>query len=1225
MKFRRSICTAVLMALLLTLLVPTSVFAGEDNSSILPPYKNDLLYERTFDEGLCYPWHTCEDTGGKCSFDVVDVPGQPGNKAFAVTVLDKGQKRWSVQMRHRGLTLEQGHTYRIRLKIWADASCSAYIKIGQMGEPYEEYWNNKWTAYKLTAGKVLEIDETFIMDKPTDDTCEFTFHLGGELAANPPYTVYIDDISLYDPEYSKPVVEELKQPDVRVNQVGYLPEGKKVATVVCDSKQPVKWELKNAAGVVVLEGNTIPKGLDKDSQDNVHWIDFSEFTTEGIGYYFELPTVNSATNYSHPFDIRKDIYTQMKYDALAFFYHKRSGIAIEMPYAGGEQWTRPAGHIGIDPNKGDTNVSTWPQDDEYAGIPQKKYSKDVTGGWYDAGDHGKYVVNGGIAVWTLMNMYERAKIKGLDNWGPYKDGGMNIPEQKNGYPDILDEARWEIEFFKKMQVTEKEDASIAGMVHHKIHDYRWTALGMLPHEDPQERYLRPVSTAATLNFAATLAQSARLWQEYDPVFAADCLEKAEIAWKAALKHPDILAEYTPGSGGPGGGPYNDDYVGDEFYWAACELYVTTGKSEYKEYLMNSPHYLEMPAKMGGTNEDSGLWGCFTWGTTQGLGTVTLALVENGLPATEIQKARNNIIKAADQWLDNIEEQGYRLPIKQAEDERGGYPWGSNSFILNQMIVMGYARDFSGDSKYLDGIFDGISYLLGRNAMDQSYVTGYGERALQNPHDRFWTPQTSSKWPAPPPGIISGGPNSRFEDPTINAAVKKTTPPQKCFIDHTDSWSTNEITVNWNAPFAWVTAYLDEQYTVSETDKVTIDSPVAGERYEAGKDINISASVKSKTTVSKVEFYNGDTLISSDTTAPYTAKITGAAVGSYNLKAVAVLSDGRRIESPVTPVLVKVIVKPTVKLTAPKSNVKAYGNEFLTITATASDSDGKISRVDFLVDGKVIGSDKEAPYEYEWKAVEGEHEISVIAYDDDNAASSPSSVKIFVKQARDVKVQYMCDSTQASNQEIKGKFNIVNTGNRDYSLKDMVLRYYFTKEANSQLQFNCYYTPIGSGNLIPSFGGSGDEHYLQLEFKDVKLPAGGQTGEIQFVIRYSDNSMHDQSNDYSFDPTIKAFQDFEKVTLYKNGELVWGTPPGGIPDDPEEPEEPEQPEILYGDCNGDGRVNSTDVSVLRRYVMKENIEINLDNADVNADGKVTSTDYSILKRYIIKSIKELPYR
>jgi len=131
-------------------------------------------------------------------------------------------------MRHRGLTLEQGHTYRVRLKIWADASCKVYIKIGQMGEPYAEYWNNKWSPYTLTAGKVLEIDETFVMDKPTDDTCEFTFHLGGELAATPPYTVYLDDVSLYDPEYTKPVEYILPQPDVRVNQVGYLPEARKL-------------------------------------------------------------------------------------------------------------------------------------------------------------------------------------------------------------------------------------------------------------------------------------------------------------------------------------------------------------------------------------------------------------------------------------------------------------------------------------------------------------------------------------------------------------------------------------------------------------------------------------------------------------------------------------------------------------------------------------------------------------------------------------------------------------------------------------------------------------------------------------------------------------------------------------------------------------------------------------------------------------------------------------
>lgn len=208
MKFRKSVCFAVMLTFLLTCLLPSTVFvyAVEDDSSELPPYKNDLLYERTFDSGLCYPWHTCEDSGGKCDFEVVDVPGQPGNKAFAITVLDPGKNKWSVQMRHRGITLEQGHTYTIRLKLWAEKSCKAYIKIGQMGDPYEEYWSNKWTAYNLTAGKVLEINETFTMTAPTDDTCEFTFHLGGEMSGPVPYRVFLDDVSLYDPEFTKPAV-----------------------------------------------------------------------------------------------------------------------------------------------------------------------------------------------------------------------------------------------------------------------------------------------------------------------------------------------------------------------------------------------------------------------------------------------------------------------------------------------------------------------------------------------------------------------------------------------------------------------------------------------------------------------------------------------------------------------------------------------------------------------------------------------------------------------------------------------------------------------------------------------------------------------------------------------------------------------------------------------------------------------------------------------------------
>jgi endoglucanase len=135
-------------------------------------------------------------------------------------------------------------------------------------------------------------------------------------------------------------------------------------------------------------------------------------------------------------------------------------------------------------------------------------------------------------------------------------------------------------------------------------------------------------------------------------------------------------------------------------------------------------------------------------------------------------------------------------------------------MVNNMIAMALAYDFSKEPKYLDGVATGMDYILGRNPLDQSYVTGYGERPLRNPHHRFWARQVSKDYPPAPPGALSGGPNSGLEDPYIKAAGKTGCAPQKCFVDHIESWSSNEITINWNASFAWILGFLDEQTVVS---------------------------------------------------------------------------------------------------------------------------------------------------------------------------------------------------------------------------------------------------------------------------------------------------------------------------------------------------------------------------------------------------------------------------
>jgi len=426
---------------------------------------------------------------------------------------------------------------------------------------------------------------------------------------------------------------------------------------------------------------------------------------------------------------------------------------------------------------------------------------DVSGGWYDAGDHGKYVVNGGIAVWTLMNLHER--LTHLGHSAPdFADGSMKIPEAGNRVPDLLDEARWEMDWMLRMQVPAGQP--LAGMVHHKVHDRSWTTLALAPHNDPEPRYLHPPSTAATLNLAATAAQATRLWRTLEPAFSKRCLVAAERAWAAAIANPTRFAPAMPVVGG---GPYDDRDVSDEFAWAAAELFITTGAATYHEFLAPSPHFLKVPLDLGerGRPEQAS---AMTWQKTAALGTISLAIVPSALPAPEREAARTAIVAAADRFVAAIAAEGYRTPFRAGPK---GYPWGSNSDVANNLLVIALAGDLTHEPRYPDAVATGFGYLLGRNPLDKSYVTGFGERPLRNPHHRFWARQYNFRFPPPPPGVLSGGPNSGLQDPVIRSLGAPMTrcTPQKCYVDHIESWSSNEVAINWNAPFAWVAAYLDE--------------------------------------------------------------------------------------------------------------------------------------------------------------------------------------------------------------------------------------------------------------------------------------------------------------------------------------------------------------------------------------------------------------------------------
>ncbi|MBV6702497.1 glycoside hydrolase family 9 protein [Kitasatospora aureofaciens] len=615
---------------------------------------------------------------------------------------------------------------------------------------------------------------------------------------------------------------------VRVNQLGYLPDGPKRATVVSSATAPLAWQLRDASGAQVASGTTVPYGADQASGQSTHLVDFGAYTGTGTGF-----TLVVGGQASHPFAISAALYDGLRSDSMSFFYQQRSGIAIDAALAG-SAYARPAGHLGVAPNKGDTNVPC------QAGVCD--YTLDVRGGWYDAGDQGKYVVNGGIATWELVNSFERARRSGGD--AALGDSTLRIPERGNGVPDVLDEARWELEFLMRMQVP--ADKPMAGMAFHKVHDAHWTALPTRPELDPEQRELHKLSTAATLNLAATGAQCARVYAPYDAAFASRCLDAARRAWAAAKANPAVFA---PATDSTGGGAYEDADVSDEFYWAAAELLATTGESQYRDAVTSSPHHTE-PVD------------AFWWGGTATLGRITLATVPGvALPADDIARLRGLLTSAADGYLTTMAGQGYAVPIPA-----DGYVWGSNSSVLNNAMTIAVAYELTGQQRYRTGALESLDYLLGRNALDHSYVTGYGPRASENQHHRFWAHQNDPSLPHPPAGSLAGGPDKGLEDPVAKAQLQGCA-PAACYVDDIGSYSTNEVAINWNASLAWLAAFAAERRSgpVAPAVQVTPTSVAVPKGGSAKVAVRLSAAPARDVTVT-VARVSGDANLSAATSA-----------------------------------------------------------------------------------------------------------------------------------------------------------------------------------------------------------------------------------------------------------------------------------------------------------------------------------------------------------------------
>ena len=538
---------------------------------------------------------------------------------------------------------------------------------------------------------------------------------------------------------------------ILVNQIGYYPDAQKVALIRTPA---VEFEVIHAVtGKSAFKGTIGEPEYWSFSGDTVRAADFSALKKPGT---YKLCLDGSAVC-SGDFAIGENIYTDITKASMKAFYFNRSGYEITAEY--GSKWARPAGHP-------DTAVIVH----ESAASKTRPAGTIISspGGWYDAGDYNKYIVNSSITNYTLLLFYQL--------YADYcRSLNLNIPESGNAIADVIDELLYNLRWMLTMQ-----DPADGG-VYHKLTDKEFGGFEM-PDKAVTPRYVVQKSTQATLDFAAVMAMAAR-------VFASDpdeelkdltvvCREAAGKAMMWAEKNPDILYKQPPDIMT---GQYSDALITDDLFWAQAEMALT------------EDHPGDLPlAQINGTVAVTP-W----WQENQMLGIISLALSDQE-NFRDHSKAATDILKSfADELVAKSETSPYRVSLDF-------FLWGSNADVANQALVKLIALIKTGDKKYIPSIQGDIDWLLGRNPTGYCFVTGFGTLSPMNIHHR---PSGADGVPEPVPGFLVGGPNTSVMN-DCDPFVSRSKFPAASYTDSECSYSTNEICINWNAPFVFVMGAMD---------------------------------------------------------------------------------------------------------------------------------------------------------------------------------------------------------------------------------------------------------------------------------------------------------------------------------------------------------------------------------------------------------------------------------
>lgn len=542
-----------------------------------------------------------------------------------------------------------------------------------------------------------------------------------------------------------------KEQSIRINQLGYNPQDKKIAVL---TKESEKFQIMNQQKKVCFEGKVTYFGYDNEAGEEIWHADFTQFSQLG-----KYTMVLEDGEESYPFEISNQIYDSLLYATMKVFYYLRCGCELK-PEDVGEYHHKPC-HI--------QNAIVW---------DNKAESKEVSGGWHDAGDYGRYVTPGACTLGHLLFAY-RLYPQVLQKVN------LKLPDHVDGVPDVLTECKYELNWLLKMQ---RED----GAVYHKATTKNHAPF-VMPDEDREPMYLLPITSVATADFAGICAMASEIYEPFDQEFANRLLESAILAGQWLDANPEYLCKNCDECKT---GTYMEDDDIDNRFWAWSALYAATGKKEYHDRFMEYAKQSISFVKFGTIS-------------VGGFGALSYLLCKNRDRDQRIKdKFKVDIIREAEELMMISKKSGYEVAMSIHE-----YCWGSNYILTQHGMIFAIADYLEGKHRFLTYVKAQLNYLLGVNAAGYSYVTGVGTLATKNPHFR---PTFAHGYIECIPGMVAGGPNVFLNDPTAKRLLKQGTPAMKCYIDHVDCYSLNEIAIYWNSTTVFLISAICS-YSTEETE------------------------------------------------------------------------------------------------------------------------------------------------------------------------------------------------------------------------------------------------------------------------------------------------------------------------------------------------------------------------------------------------------------------------